>query len=214
MLFRNYEDTDKKKNKIISNILIFSFFVAVFYYIPILLIWFGIIPFEFRFYILIFITIISAIYSFFRRHSLYDLGFRLDNFKYALSLNSILILFVLIILTTVCYSENIVSPAIPKLSWFNAFYILISAPSQEFLFRSVLFAELKKINIIPVFSIIALTSVTYCFLHIIYNDLLTLIATLFMGVIWGIIYNKTDNFWGVALSHAVLGTVSIGIGLI
>lgn len=214
MLSGNYEDTDKKKSKIISDILIFSIFFTGFYYVPILLVWFGVIPFEFRFYVLVAITVFSAIYSFLRRHSLYDLGFRLDNIKYALFLNGILILFVLIILTAFCYSKNTTGLIIPGWSWFNGFYVLISAPSQEFLFRSVLFAELRKINVNRTFSKIALTTVTYCFLHIIYNDLLTLLATLFMGTIWGIIYNKTDNFWGIALSHAVLGAVSISIGLI
>jgi len=213
MLLRTGEETNKI-NKNIFHILIFSIFVASCYYVPVLLIWFEIIPFEFRFQVLIIITIISAIYSFFRNHSLYDLGFRLDNIKYSLFLNCILILLALIFLTTLYYSDNIRSPVIPEWKWFYIFYILISAPSQEFVFRSVLFAELKKTNINSLFFKIILTSVTYSFLHLIYNDLLTLLITLLMGIVWGVIYSRTGNFWGVAFTHAVLGIISINIGLI
>jgi membrane protease YdiL (CAAX protease family) len=35
-----------------------------------------------------------------------------------------------------------------------------------------------------------------------------------MGIVWGMIYYKHPNFWGVTISHAVLGIVSIATGLI
>jgi membrane protease YdiL (CAAX protease family) len=214
MFLGNYEDTDKKQDKLVSDFLIFSFFIVSFYYLPALLLWFGIIPFELRFHVLVGISIILAVYCFFRRHSLYDLGFRLDNVKRSLFLNGILVLFVLIVLAALYYSDSIRTPSVPEWNWFFPFYILISAPSQEFIFRSVLFAELKRTNVNSAAAQIAVTSVTYSFLHVIYNDWITLAATLLMGIIWGIIYYKQPNWAAVAFSHAVLGAVSISVGLI
>jgi hypothetical protein len=210
----DYKDINKKRSRIIPGFLIFSIFIISFYYAPILLLWFEIIPFEFRFHILLAVTLLSAVYVFFRCHSLRDLGIRFDNVKAALFLNSILILSVVVIFAALYHPKDIIDFIVPEWSWFNAFYILISAPSQEFLFRSVLFAELKKIDVGSEFAKIGFTSVTYCFLHIIYNDLTTLIVTLLMGIIWGAIYKVTNNFWGVAFSHAILGAISISIGLI
>ena len=61
---------------------------------------------------------------------------------------------------------------------------------------------------------VGLSAVTYCFLHIIYQDWITLAVTLFMGIVWGVIYYKRPNFWGVATSHAIVGVVSIATGII
>jgi len=35
-----------------------------------------------------------------------------------------------------------------------------------------------------------------------------------MGLIWSIIYHKYPNFWGVTLSHAMLGTAAFALGVI
>lgn len=45
-------------------------------------------------------------------------------------------------------------------------------------------------------------------------DVITLLVTLVMGLIWGAIYYQYPNFWGTAFSHAVLGATSIFVGLI
>lgn len=195
-------------------ILVFSLFIAIFYYVPVLLLWFGIIPFKFRFYVLIMLAIVLAAYSYSRKHSLHELGFRIDNLKKSLFLNSIFALLILGALITFYYLGAIRQPTVPGWKWFYLFYVLISAPAQEFLFRSVLFAELRKSNFSSAFLQIVITSITYSFLHIIYNDWITLIVTLLMGIIWGAVYYKIQNFWGIAFSHAVLGAISISIGLI
>jgi hypothetical protein len=38
--------------------------------------------------------------------------------------------------------------------------------------------------------------------------------TLFMGIVWRVIYYRYPNFWGVTFSHALLGTAAIAVGLI
>lgn len=64
-----------------------------------------------------------------------------------------------------------------------------------------------------VLQIIA-SAVTYRCLYIFYNDLITLLVTFVAGLLWGWIYHRYPNFWGIAFSHSVLGAVSIMVGLI
>jgi len=97
---------------------------------------------------------------------------------------------------------------------FFIIYILILTPAQEFFFRSLLFAEMGNFRYKRQWSIIVLSAVSFCFLHIIYQQPIMLLATVFMGLIWSIIYYKYPNFWGVTLSHAVLGTAAFALGLI
>ena len=193
---------------------VFCLFLAVFYYLPVLLIWLGIIEFEYRFRVLIILALLLAVYSFIRGHSLFALGLRADNLKNSFLLNAVWSFVLLAFLLTAFFAGAIRRPSVPDWEWFFLFYIFVSAPAQEFIFRSVLFAELDKAGIRSAFWQISATSLTYCFLHIIYNDWLTLAVTFAMGVVWGIIYYKNPNFWGVAFSHAVLGAVSILVGLV
>ena len=102
----------------------------------------------------------------------------------------------------------------PTENWaFYIFYILISCPVQEFLYRGALtvFGDSLKF---PMWGTLILTSVLYSFVHIIYLDTLTLAFTLAMGVIWFIAYNKARSLVGVSVSHAILGVVTIVAGII
>jgi len=73
---------------------------------------------------------------------------------------------------------------------------------------------MRRANIGGVVLPIIASAVTYSFLHLFYNDLITIMVTFVAGLLWGWIYHKYPNFWGVALSHSVLGAVSIMVGLI
>lgn len=77
-----------------------------------------------------------------------------------------------------------------------------------------MFAELNRSGVSRSLWQILISAITYSLMHVFYNDLITLGVTLLMGVVWGMIYRKHPNFWGVALSHAVLGVVSILVGII
>lgn len=102
----------------------------------------------------------------------------------------------------------------PTENWlFYIFYVLISCPVQEFLYRGALtvFGDAIKF---PMWGTLILTSVLYSFVHVIYRDPLTLVFTLAMGVIWFIAYNKARSLVGVSVSHAILGVVTIAAGII
>lgn len=102
----------------------------------------------------------------------------------------------------------------PTEDWlFFLFYIFISCPVQEFLYRGALTAFGDSIKL-PTWGTLLLTSVLYSFVHVIYLDWLTVAATLLIGFYWFWAYNGARTLIGVSVSHAVLGVVTIAAGLI
>lgn len=159
-------------------------------------------------------ALLMVIYAYLRKFTLRELGFRTDTLRGSFFWNGILSV-VLLIVMLVGYKAGLIrKPTVPSWNLFFIFYVFVSSPSQEFLFRSNLFAELNRSGITTAIWQIVITAITYSFMHVFYNDAITLGVTLFMGVVWGLIYRKYPNFWGVAFSHAVLGVVSILVGII
>lgn len=192
----------------------FLFSLFVLYYLPPLLLLFGVLPFTWRFQILAIMTIVMLAYDWRHGFGLRELGFRTDTLKGSLLLNIIASLLLVLLMFLSLRAGLIREPVIPKWNLFFAYYLLISSTSQEFLFRSNLFALMRRSNIGgPILQIMA-SAVTFSFLHVFYKDPLTLAATFAMGLLWGAIYYKYPNFWGVALSHAVVGAAAIKVGLI
>lgn len=102
----------------------------------------------------------------------------------------------------------------PNEDWlFFLFYIFISCPVQEFLYRGALTAFGDTLKL-PTWGTLLLTSVLYSFVHVIYLDWLTVAATLLIGLYWFWAYNGARTLIGVSVSHAVLGVVTIAAGLI
>jgi len=195
-------------------ILMFSGFILIAFYTPVTLIWLDVIPFRYRFFLAFIVMALTIPYILKRGFNWSELGFRRDTLKGSLKWNLGITPFFLLLL----YIFN-------KVGWielaqvrlwpvFLFFYILVLTPVQEFFFRSILFAEMKKVRIRNPLPIIALSSLSYGFLHVIYQKPAVLVATLLMGVVWGCIYYKYPNFWGVTISHALLGAVAITAGMI
>ena len=93
--------------------------------------------------------------------------------------------------------------------YFYLFYIFISSPIQEFLYRGVYgyFDNGKK-------GILLLSCFMYSFVHIIYKDLFTNILTFIIGLIWFSLYQKDKNLVGVSISHCILGILTIFLGIV
>jgi uncharacterized protein len=174
----------------------------------------GIIPYAYRFHCLILLCFLMILYARYRKFTLKDLGFRYDTLQKSLFWNSVLSLFIVTAILLAYHFNLIRTATIPDWSWFFLFYIFISSPAQEFLYRSIVFAELAASPIRNTTATVLISALNFSLLHLLYHDVLTLFVTFIMGSVWGIIYVKYPNFWGVALSHAVVGTVSIFVGLI
>lgn len=92
---------------------------------------------------------------------------------------------------------------------FLAFYILISAPIQEFVFRY----RLKMIfgSRAPVPYVLA-SAILYSWIHVIYFDPLILIGAFILGLIWAAIFWRTNDLIGVSVSHAAIGIMAFWSG--
>lgn len=184
------------------------------YYLPILLVWIGVIPFSYRYHMLIGMTAVMAIYAVVRRRSWRELGFRSDTLLASLTWNIGLSLVLAAALFALYFGDLIRQPTVPNWNLFYVFYILVSSPAQEFLFRSLIFTEMRAAGITSGLIQVLLSAVTFCSVHVVYHDALTLVVTLTIGLIWGVVYYRAPNFFGVTLSHDVLGVISIAVGLV
>ena len=159
-------------------------------------------------------TLVMIAYDWRRGLSLKELGFRTDTLKGSLFLNALISLFLMTFMLLSFQAGLIREPTPPAWGLFFTYYVFISSPSQEFLFRSNLFTLMRRGEIgQPVLQILV-SAVTFSFMHVFYKDLPTLIVTFIIGLLWGSIYYKYPNFWGVALSHAVVGAVAVKVGVV
>ena len=120
----------------------------------------------------------------------------------------IICIIIIIILKSLHMNRYTSSETIP----FYIFYIFISCPIQEFLYRGI-FGYFEKIYK-KRYLWILISSICYSYLHIIYKDILTCFLTFIIGIIWYLLYKKDYNLVGVSLSHILLGILTIYLGII
>ena len=183
-------------------------------YLPVLLLWSGLIPFAYRFYILPAVLAFYIACSFFRGYHLDELGFTTANLIHSLRWNLLLCLFGTFGLYLVYTLGFIRSNHTHYLPWIYAAYIFFLAPVQELIFRGILFAEMKKNQITDKRLILLISTCSFCFLHIIYRHPPMLVISAACGLLWGIIFLKWPNIWGVSLSHSLLGALAMFLGVI
>lgn len=195
----------KKKDIVLLLIILFSYIV-----IPICIILFDCL-YNFKFIILIIVgLLIFFLFKVFKIPNYY-LGITKDNLIMSVKRNILLIVtLVIIILIAKLFSFNRYNPNESMI--FYLFYVFISCPIQEFLYRGV-FGYFEKIMNSKWLWII-ISSVCYAFVHIIYKDYLTCIFTFILGIIWYQLYRKDYNLCGVVLSHIILGILTISLGIV
>ncbi len=184
------------------------------FYTPPTLIWLGIIPFKYRFHALFCVLTGFLFYCILRRFSLHELGFRKDNLSTSMRWN---LLFSLIgaVGLYATHKAGLLRPRHPTyLPYAYAAYFFILGPVQEIVFRGILFAEMKRIRILDKRWILLISSLSFCFLHIIYRHPPLLIIAFISGLAWSAIFTKWPNIWGIALSHSLLGALAMSLGMI
>ena len=181
---------------------------------PVVLIWLKLIPFEYRFFAFFFTLAGLVCFGFHRQYGFSELGFRTDNLKSSLAWNLLFCaaggvgLFMM-------YRAGFLRPKTQTyLPHVYLFYIFFLAPVQELIFRGLFFAEVKRSHSFGNLFFLLLSTLSFCFLHIIYNHPPLLVIALISGLAWGIIFIKRPNIWGIALSHSLLGTLAMVLGLI
>ena len=195
---------------------VFKFLLSLLlaFFAPSVLIWAEIIPFAYRFYALFSVLAVFSMYCLRRRYSWYELGFRTDNLRSSLTWNLLFCAIGAVGLYTT-QKAGILRPDTPTyLPSMYVFYILFLGPIQEVIFRGILFAEMKRIQIVDHRWMVLVSTVSFCFLHIIYNHPPLLLITFACGLTWGIIFAKRPNIWGISLSHSLLGALAMFLGVI
>jgi len=183
------------------------------FYLPPLLIVLGVIPFAYRFVVLLAVAAALGLLALLRGTPAAELGFRTDNLKPALAANAALVLLVGLALLAAFALGLIRHPRTVDWWRFAPFYVLISCPAQEFACRGFLFSEMGRRGIAGAGSQVAISAFTYAFLHIVYRNWLAFLAPLTIGIVWSLLYRRYPNLWGLTLSHAVVGLISIAVGL-
>lgn len=96
---------------------------------------------------------------------------------------------------------------------FYVFYILISCPAQELLFRGILSRMLQELRLHRVLEL-GVAAALFGYAHIIYGDMLTVVVMSIVGLFWYRAYQRSSNLIGVTISHVVLGVTTIALGII
>lgn len=191
----------------------FILVLALLYWLPVTLVLTGVVPFSLRTAMLLLIFAFAAIYSFLQRHSAEELGLGRGNLPKALGINLLAGIAgagLLLLLPLLGMHERVLPP--PQTA-FVFFYVLVSSPVQEFLFRSFLFAEMRRSGIRSPLWQVLISAASFALLHAVYLDPLTGLLTFLAGLVWGVIYLRVPNLAGVSLSHAIVGMVAIMAGI-
>ena len=194
-------------SNIMKNKKIFIIINTLYVIVPLLILIFPHL-FKYKFYILV--TFGILIYFWLRKNNISneDLGITNRNITNSLISNLPIIIISISIITLMKFLN--INKFVPSETiYFYLFYIFISCPIQEFLYRSFYgyFDDGK-------YNIMLLSSSMYAFVHIIYKDILTVILTFIIGLIWYNLYRKDKNLLGVSISHCIIGTITILLGII
>ncbi|QDL11268.1 CPBP family intramembrane metalloprotease [Brasilonema octagenarum UFV-E1] len=187
--------------------------VGLAYILPIILIDLGLVPFRARFYVLILAAIAIFAIAQLYRFSALELGFTKRHLGSSLkaialpTLASALLMFIYYIMQ---------GPRIDNSAYkwtFYLFFVGVSSPVQEFLYRGFLFGIFSRAKL-AIWVQILLSTLLYSFVHLIYRDVPTLLSTFILGLFWGCHYAKYRNLYSIIVSHSVLGAIAILVGLV
>ncbi|BAY26619.1 abortive infection protein [Calothrix sp. NIES-2100] len=190
----------------------FTFIVVILYICPIALMLVGLISFYYRFILLVLVTILVILYTRINQIKLEELGCTHQNLVPAVrDILPVTLGFALLMLVYYFLKGTRIDNS--AIQWyFYLFFILVSTPFQEFLYRGYLFHLFSKVGFSEYFLVVS--AILYSFVHVIYWDLPTLLFTLIIGLVWGYHYKNFQNLYSVIFSHSLLGVVAIATGLL
>ena len=85
-----------------------------------------------------------------------------------------------------------------------AFYLLVSVPLQEFVFRGFILTHLLKIEKLRRAGAIIIAAIIYSSIH--YSNPIIVVLALVAGIAWNYAFYKKPNLLGPIISHAILGS--------
>lgn len=194
-----------------KNKLLFIYILIIYILLPIL-IFYNAALFKYKFYILTMAGLLIYILLKVNNINNKDLGIRKKNILKSLKRNiPMILLFIIIIIIFKLFDLNKYTPT--ETIFFYLFYIFLSCPIQEFLYRGI-FGYFENTLIKNKYVMFLLSSFCYSFVHIIYKDILTCILTFLFGIVLYLLYRKDYNLLGVSISHIILGILTIYLGIV
>ena len=182
--------------------------IGTLFVLPILLIYFGVIPIQYRFFVLLAVTLIVIFIVVSEKWSLQELGIRLDNVKK--SALSYIVLTVFAIVATIVLARllgNNTQPITGNIHFQYGFIILSFL--QEFLFRSFLIPKLKLLTASPTLVIIS-NAALFGILHLIFpNTLVIFLLTALLGVGFAYVYYYRPNLILATIAHSIINFVAV-----
>ena len=171
--------------------------------------------FDFRFTIFGGLWFSAIIYAVLTRHGWEELGFGNANLINSLKENGVFtILSIPIILVRHFFIQpNVAYRPLGGGLDLAIIYSLLFAPIQEFIFRSLLFAELKKLTRNKLLQIVISSGLFFLF-HLIYTNKFLIFSSSVAGVFGNFSYARNRNIYGVIFSHSIVGAAAILLNLI
>lgn len=173
----------------------------------------GLLPFEHRFTILVAMAAAFAALAFAMRLTPRALGITLATRDGTLALHAGVT--VLLVAGTLC---AVAIAGRGGAAWpgpgFALFYLLVSCPAQEFLYRAFPHALLRRKLAVGAAGYVAASTAAYTWMHVIYLDPVVLAFSAAAGLAWGTAYVLRPNLPLVSLSHTVAGLVAMWFGFI
>jgi uncharacterized protein len=181
------------------------------YLIPILLLYFKVVPADFRILVLVTITFIIYGIARFEKWNSADFGIQKNWKKYFWPYAFFTILGVIILLAI-----KELEIGTPFINWWrNARFLLLFIPLsfiQELIFRGVLMNMLRRV-FTNMWFIIVLNAAVFALMHIIYlKAYFTLPFTFIAGIGFAWMYYKYKNLLLISISHAVLNFIAMIFG--
>jgi hypothetical protein len=183
-------------------------------YLPILLIWFDVIPFTFRFHVLAAVLFTFVLFGLYRGYGLNEVGITLNHLRKSMLANTLFCaaggLGVYLVFLGGFQMPREHSHSLTSF----LLYIAVLAPVQEFIFRGIMFAEMKRCRIADPRIMLLISTVSFSFLHIIYDYPPLLLITFISGLAWGMMYLRWPSLLGISISHALLGAFAMFLGVL
>src|SRR3989338_3634767 len=182
--------------------------IGTLFVLPVLLILFGVIPVQYRFFVLLAITILVIAVIVIEKWSLKNLGIRLDNIKKSALWYLIFTVFATVAIIVLARLLNHNTQNITGNIHFQYGFIILSF-LQEFLFRSFLIPKLKLLTASPTLVIIS-NAALFGILHLIFpNTLVIFLLTALLGVGFAYVYYYRPNLILATIAHSIINFVAV-----
>ncbi|MDA2936227.1 CPBP family intramembrane metalloprotease [Patescibacteria group bacterium AH-259-L05] len=182
--------------------------IGTLFVLPVLLIVFGVIPVQYRFFVLLAITILVTTVIIIEKLTLKELGIRLDNIKRSVSSYFLLTVFATIAIIVLARLLGHNTQSIAGNIHFQYGFIILSF-LQEFLFRSFLIPKLKVLTASPTLVIIS-NGLLFGFIHLIFPNIVSLfILSSVLGAGFAAVYFFRPNLLLATAAHVIINFVAV-----